>query len=305
MKNRTLYCGDNLPIMRDMCSESIDLIATDPPFNKGYDFAKFKDKWKLSDVTDESEYLSNNTHGILDIVNIARIYHSEGMAAYLCFLAVRLIEMRRLLKPTGSIYIHCDHSANYYIRLLLDSIFGMKQFRNEIVWCYTGPGSGANHFPRKHDTIFWYSVGNAWTFNKDDIRVKYRSKGGTLIGLDSKLTKEEKKKLTEEYYKRGKLPESWWVGSSGNGLSATCLLNREYVKYPTQKPLALSNRIIRASSNKGDWIFDPFCGSGTTLLAAEKLGRKWIGIDLNDDVYDRLVNRIGLFGKVHSLGRNS
>ena len=302
MKNRTLYCGDNLPIMRDMCSESIDLIATDPPFNKGYDFANFKDKWKLSDVTDESEYLSNNTHGILDIVNIARIYHSEGMAAYLCFLAVRLIEMRRLLKSTGSIYIHCDHSANYYIRLLLDSIFGMKQFRNEIVWCYTGAGAGANHFPRKHDTIFWYSVGDKWTFNKSDIYVPYKN-GSPNLGFNR--SGKDYKKLKQLYGARGKLPESWWVQEPGNGLSIVAKQRKESTGYSTQKPLKLYERMIKASSNKDDWIFDPFCGSGTTLVAAEKLGRNWIGIDLNDFSYTRLSNEVGLFGKVHSLGRNS
>ncbi|MDE2749276.1 MAG: DNA methyltransferase [Chloroflexota bacterium] len=183
--------------------------------------------------------------------------------------------MRRVLKDTGSIYLHCDPTASHYLKLLMDAIFGRKNFRNEIVWCYTGPGSpGMRQFNRKHDIIFWYNFGKIWKFNRDDIRIPHKrlnlNRSGAMIG--DALTEE----LRDAYLEKGKIPETWWPNFTPVGRIRT-----EKMGYPTQKPLALLERIIRASSNEGDTVLDPFCGCGTTVHAAESLHRKWIGIDIS------------------------
>jgi len=190
-------------------------------------------------------------------------------------MALRLRAMRRVLKDTGSIYLHCDPTASPYLKLLMDAIYGRKNFRNEIVWCYTGPGSpGMRQFNRKHDIIFWYNFGKAWKFNRDDIRVPHKrlnlNRSCAMIG--DALTED----LRDAYLKKGKIPETWWPNFTPVGRIRT-----EKLGYPTQKPLALMDRIIRASSNEGDTVLDPFCGCGTTVHAAESLGRKWIGIDIS------------------------
>ena len=183
--------------------------------------------------------------------------------------------MRRVLNDTGSIYLDCDPTASHYLKLLMDAIFGRKNFRNEIVWCYTGPGSpGMRQFNRKHDIVFWYNVGKTWKFNRDDVRVPHKklnlNRSGAMIG--DALTEE----LRDEYLRKGKIPETWWPNFTPVGRIRT-----EKMGYPTQKPLALLERIIKASSNEGDTVLDPFCGCGTTVHAAESLGRKWIGIDIS------------------------
>lgn len=292
--NRTLWTGDNLDIMRGMNSESIDLIYLDPPFNSNKNYAApvgseaagavFKDTWTLSDV-DEAWHgeIAEREPALYVIIDAAGIAHGKSMKSYLIMMAVRLLEMRRLMKPTGSIYLHCDHTASHYLKTLMDAIFGVKQFRNEIVWCYTGPGSPKmRQFNRKHDTIFWYSKGTTWTFNKNDIRVSHRDGGPHTggFGMDEGLS--------VEYGAKGKIPETWWAQEKGNGLAIAARQSKQYTGYPTQKPLALLERIVRASSNKGDMVFDPFCGCATTLVAAEATQREWAGIDISSNAL-RLV----------------
>ena len=181
--------------------------------------------------------------------------------------------MHRILKSTGSIYLHCDHHANAYIRVeILDKIFEYDNFRNEIVWAYTGPSSpGMKNFPRKSDTIYRYTKSDKWTFNQ--IRVPYKDPnqtlrkamdGGAGIGIEE----------VKKYRKRGKPIENWWVDISPVGRS-----RKERIGYPTQKPEKLIERIIKASSNEGDIVLDPFLGGGTTVAVADKLNRQWIGID--------------------------
>ena len=199
-------------------------------------------------------------------------------------MGVRLIEMRRLLKDTGSLYLHCDPTASHYLKALMDAIFGDKQFRNEIVWAYTGPGSpGMRQFNRKHDIIFWYAKGKKWTFNKDEIRLPYDTATVSRGKYDSAspTTGGGLRDVT-----RGKVPESWWRDIPSGGQ----ISRKELVGYPTQKPLALYERIIKASSNPGDMVLDPFCGCATTPIAAERLGRQWVGMDLWDGAYE-IVNR--------------
>ncbi len=182
--------------------------------------------------------------------------------------------MKRILKPTGSIYVHCDPTASHYLKIVLDHFFGYKNSRNEIVWCYTGPSNAKRDFARKHDTILRYAMGSVWTFNVDAIRIPYnrlntQTSGG---GIGGNL----KGELRENLLKRGKTPETWWSKFSPVGR-----LKNERTGYPTQKPLALLERIIRASSNEGGVVLDPFCGCATTCVAAEGLDRQWAGIDIS------------------------
>ena len=273
--NRTLFHADNLPVLRGMNSESVDLIATDPPFNKGRDFhatpdslaagAKFQDRWSWTDDV-EGEWIDqirDDWPAVWDVIRAARVSWGDDMGAFLCFMGVRLIAMQRVLRPTGSLYLHCDPTASHYLKALLDAVFGRKNFRNEIAWCYTGPQRTVRHFPRKHDVILFYSSPDG-TFNRDAVRVP--SKWNALGGFgDPDVVKEN----------RGKVPEDWWPMTFGPN-------TKERVGYPTQKPLALYERIIKASSNEGDIVLDPFAGCATTLVAAERLGRQWAGIDIWD-----------------------
>ena len=284
-KNQTIWTGDNLPIMRGMNSGCVDLIYLDPPFNSNHDYsapigseaagAAFKDTWGLADIDVSWLQLIEEQHPKVHKIISASLSKSD--MAYLIYMAPRLIEMRRLLKDTGSVYLHCDPTMSHYLKLLMDAIFGRDNFRNEIIWCYTGPSGSRKNFPSKHDTIFRYTKSDTWVFNGDDVRVPYKdltvqhSNQERLVGFD-KLNKDK----VDEYKARGKLPESWWPNISPVGR-----IKNERQGYPTQKPLALLERIIKASSNKGDTVLDPFCGCATTCIAAQRLGRNWVGIDLS------------------------
>ena len=306
--NRTVFVGDNLDIMRGMNSESVELVYLDPPFNSKRAYAapigskaagaQFKDTWTLDDVdTAWVAGLAEANKPIHGVVTAAGIAHGAGMQSYLSMMAIRLLEIRRLLKPAGSVYLHCDPTANGYIRLLMDAIFGAGNMRNEIVWCYTGPGSpNMRQFNRKHDTIFWYAKGDRWTFNADAVRLSHKDgaphTGGW--GMDDETAR--------EYGGKGKVPETWWAQTKGNGLAIAARSRTQYVGYPTQKPLALLTRIVKASSNEGDMVLDPFCGCATTLVAANALNRRWTGIDLSGLavklVKNRLRDRHGFLGKI-------
>ena len=186
----------------------------------------------------------------MSVIETSRATYGDDMAAYLCFMAIRLLEMRRILKDDGSIYVHCDPTSSHYLKQLMDAVFDVANFRNEIIWTYGLGGSSPKRFSRKHDVILFYTKSNRYTFNKPQTpatsqRLKGQMKGATDV---------------------------WDIPSLNN-------MAKERTGYPTQKPLALYERIIAASTNEGDIVLDPFCGSGTTLLAAQRLGRKWIGVD--------------------------
>ena len=304
IKTKTIFTGDNLPIMRGINSASIDLIYLDPPFNSKTNYAapigskaagaEFKDTWTLSDVDNAWLDLIETKHPALNRVIHAAMTNSDK--SYLIYMAARLLEMKRILKDTGSIYLHCDTTMSHYLKLVMDAIFGKQNFRNEIVWCYTGPGSPKmRQFNRKHDTLFWYSNGDIWVFNRDDIRIPHKqlntNRKGAMVA--EALTREER----DAYLQRGKVPETWWSKFSPVGR-----IHSERTGYPTQKPLSLLDRIIKASSNKGDVIFDPFCGCATTLVAADRLQRDWIGIDISEKAAELVVERIradqGLFENI-------
>ena len=193
------------------------------------------------------------------------------MAAYALFMGRRMVELRRVLKRTGSIYLHCDPKANWLLRIMLDKAFGSGQFRNEIVWCYAGGGQPKRDFPRRHDTIFRYSKTGRYLFNKDAVRVPYDSdyKATVFTAQDSRAPGK-----TYTPNPEGKVVEDWWRNISRP-------YGTEIVGYPTQKPLALLERIISASSNPDDLVLDPFCGCGTAADAATKLGRGYLGIDVS------------------------
>ena len=298
-KNRTIWTGDNLPIMRGMNSESVDLIYLDPPFNSNANYAapigskaagaEFKDTWGLDDI-DLVWYgeIKEDYPKLYDLLTATQSIHGDSMMSYLIYMSIRIMEMKRILKDTGSIYLHCDPTASHYLKLLMDAVFGKKNFRNEIVWCYSRASSPKQkQLSRVHNTIFWFSNGNSWTFNVDPIRQPYAASSRAREGYAGKWQGEVKLKSN------GKFPESWIC------IPILKKNSRESVGYPTQKPIAILSRIIQASSNEGDVVLDPFCGCATACIASEKLNRNWVGIDISPKaaelVVSRMKNELGLF----------
>ena len=292
--NQTIWTGDNLAIMRGMNSESVDLIYLDPPFNSKANYAapigsraagaEFKDTWSLSEIDVEWINLIEAKHPRLYRVLLAAMTKSDQ--SYLVYMAARLLEMQRLLKPTGSIYLHCDPTMSHYLKLLMDSLFGRLSHRNEVVWCYTGPGSPKmRQFNRKHDIIHWYSVGATWTFNRDAVRIPHKKLNTNRQGaaIADPLTPE----MRDAYLRKGKIPETWWPDFSPVGR-----IKRERTNYPTQKPVKLVERIVLASSNRGDVVLDPFCGCATACIAAELHGRHWVGVDISPKAAELVVERM-------------
>lgn len=304
--NRTLFQGDNLNYLRLLESESVDLIATDPPFNKGRDFhadpkslkkeksgGSFVDRWSWKKDVQEVWLEELNEAGkdtdLVTAIEGIRNTHSDAMGAYLCYMSVRLLSMRRVLKSTGTIYLHCDRTASHYLKMIMDVIFGKENFRNEIVWCYRGGGVPSNDFANKHDIIFRYSKSDEYKFNLDDVRIPYSEDSAARLRYTARAFRGENVYDNYEQNPKGKHPEDWWVIQA---IAPSSKERRDAKNYPTQKPLTLYKRIIEASSNPGDVVLDPFCGCATTLIAAELLGRHWIGIDLWKEVYDTVEHRL-------------
>ncbi|GAB6391218.1 MAG: adenine-specific DNA-methyltransferase [Treponematales bacterium] len=303
----TLYTGDNLYVLYGLNSNLADLIYLDPPFNSKRMYsapvgsraagASFKDMWEWKDV---DEYylgkLAINYPALAHYIAGAGAVHSKAMMAYLTYMAQRVIEMHRVLKDTGSLYLHCDPTASHYLKLLLDSIFGKNNFGNDISWCYTGPSGAKKRFPAKHDVILRYTKSENYVFNADAVRIPYDT--ATLERRSYSETKQRgipfQGKNIEEY-ESGKIPSDWWYDIPSGGQ----ISSKERTGYPTQKPLALLHRIVKASSNEGDIVLDPFCGCATTCVAAQQLGRKWIGIDIEKQpvkiLIDRLSDDAGMF----------
>ena len=384
-QNRTLFKGDNLAFLRGMNSGTVDLIATDPPFNKGKDFhatpeslaagARFQDRWTWRDDV-HPEWVDNikddqpRVYWLIDYVvsgidNDPKTRKQRGgredLAAFLCFMAVRLIEMRRVLKNTGSIYLHCDPTASHYIKTLMDAIFGDENFRNELSWKRTSTKSlGNKKFAADHDVILYYTRSGSFTWNQ-----QYMPYDAEYVARNYRRSDRHGKYATEnltggkagsqEAYlpfkgvlpppgrgwappPRGLFPDSaasllpndyeslnqlekcealdaagliHWTSngkprvksylSKKKGVVASDFVSdiypiaahaKERMGYPTQKPLALYERIISASSNPGDMVLDPFCGCATTPIAAERLGRQWVGMDLWDGAYGIVRRRM-------------
>lgn len=290
IKNRTIFTGDNLDILRGMDDESIDLIYLDPPFNSNKHYsapigseaagAGFKDAWTLDDVDDAwAGQLAHNHYPLYRAIDAAGAVGGKGDRSYLIYMAVRILELYRILKPTGSIYYHCDPVMSHPIKMMMDAIFSKKNFRNELIWCYGGRGMARKHFQRKHDVILFYAKNNKERFFDD--KNATRPVSPKSVGRYNKIDKDGKKYAEiknkdgsySQIYLKDVVYEDWWVIPYVRGNEAT--------GYPTQKPRALLERIIKASCPEDGIVLDPFCGCATTCIAAEILGRKWIGIDIS------------------------
>jgi len=288
-----LYYGDNLDILqRHIKDETIDLIYLDPPFksNKNYNvlFAEqngsrpaaqieaFEDTWQWGEMAAKTYQEIVESGG--EVSRAMQAFHTylgeSDMLAYLAMMAPRLVELKRVLKPTGSIYLHCDPTASHYLKMLMDAVFNPNRFLNEIAWCYRQGGRSNRFFGRKHDIIFWYCKSEQWIFNADapSVRIQYHGTGGYQTSGKGVTHKSTGKTYRPD--SRGKIVEDWW------DISALPPMSKERLSYPTQKPEALLRRIVEASSNEGDMVLDPFCGCGTTIAVAQRLKRHWIGIDI-------------------------
>ena len=348
--DKTIWTGDNLDILRGLNSESVDLIYLDPPFNSNRNYsapvgsaaagAAFKDTWTLSDLDVAWMGLIAEEHpAIYKTLETAGLTHGRGMQSYLCMMAVRLLEMRRALKDTGSVYLHCDPTASHYLKLVMDSVFGAGNFRSDITWKRTSAHSdgrqGRRQHGRVHDVLLFYTKSDDWTWNpvytqydqeyidkfyrhiEPDTGRRYQlgdltGRGGAAKGNPEyevmgvtrfwAFSKERMQEMIDAgrvvQTRPGSVPrqkryldempgvplQDSWTDIGPIGSQA-----KERLGYPTQKPLALLERIIKASSNEGDMVLDPFCGCATACVAAENLGRKWVGIDLSPKAIE-LVN---------------
>ena len=290
--NRALYHGDNLDFLRGMNSETVHVIATDPPFKKGRDFhatpgslaegAQFDDRWSWREHlhVDWMSHISREHPDVWQVIMAAKNVYGDDMGAFLCWLGVRLLEMHRILMNNGTIWLHIDHTAHAWTKCLMDAIFGRPNFRNEIVWCYSGGGIPKKDFPRKHDTILRYTKSDDYTFHVERKPYKENTQQvgihSTYSGPDNKID-----------LARGTPVTDWWTD-----IRTVTGWNPEDVGYPTQKPLAMYERMIKASSNPGDIVLDPFCGCATTPVAAERLGRQWVGMDIWPNAYDTVIKRM-------------
>ena len=286
-----LYHGDNLEVMRrHVASESVDLIYLDPPFNSDRTYSvisrgsqtqqtAFVDTWRWDDDAETAfgELTGATPPGVHVPPHLRELMRAlqgllgdkADMLAYLSMMAIRLVEMRRVLRPTGSIYVHCDASASHYLKLVLDTVFGPENFRREIIWrsgWVSGFKTRTANWIRNHDTLFYYlrDRREAFTFHKDlayrphPEGYERRGGGGNPRGV-----------ALDDVWDEVALYSPWIKSFS-----------TEKLGYMTQKPLALLERIVSVSSNPGDLVLDPFCGCGTTVEAAERLGRRWTGIDV-------------------------
>ncbi len=369
VSNRTIFTGDNLDILRGINSECIDLIYLDPPFKSDRTYAapldseasgaEFDDVWTLDDMkqewVDEIEY---RRPSLFHLINGAKLANGESMAGYLTFMSVRLLELHRVLKDTGSIYLHCDPAASHYLKSLMDALFGPDHFKNEVIWKRTGSHGGARRWGPIHDTILFYSSSTRYQWNRayqeyasdylndyyryEDERGRYRlvTLTGTGIregdsGLEwrginptdsgrhwavpqnplqnaypdrtdlNELTTQAKLDLLDSaglvyWPPNGRVPQQKRYMDEAQGVPIQDMITdiraigshaRERTGWKTQKPLALLERIVQASSNLGDLVLDPFCGCATACIAAEKLGRQWIGIDKAPQAVEVLKGR--------------
>jgi adenine specific DNA methylase Mod len=357
-----LYFGDNLDVLREKIKdESVDLIYLDPPFNSDANYnvlfkhgdqasqaqaEAFRDTWDWGDGAERAydDIIRANGDVALVVSGLRKWLGENAMMAYLAMMTARLLELRRVLKPNGSIYLHCDPTAGHYLKIIMDAVFGHEGWRNEIIWQRTSSHNDPKRYGRIHDSIFYFTNGKAPTWNqiyeepdhdffdahdfetdengelfrKRDLTAPYR--GGPSGQYEWKgrmppkgrmwsYTYENMLKLESEgriVYTRTGMPRLKIPVDKLRGLplqdvwtNPDLWLNsaaKERIGYPTQKPIALLDRIIRASSNEGDVILDPFCGCGTTVEAAEKSKRNWIGIDVTHYAVTLIERRLAAIG---------
>jgi DNA modification methylase len=391
-----LYYGDNLNVLREhIKDESVDLVYLDPPFNSNANYnvlfkapggeqsqaqiEAFEDTWHWNDVAELAfdEVMQSGNSNAADMLRAMRSFLGENdMMAYLAMMAVRLIELHRVLKRTGSLYLHCDPTASHYLKILLDAVFGPKNFGNEVIWKRTGSHGGSKRWGPVHDTILFYTKSEDFIWNRvfqeydekylddfyryTDDRGRYRlvtlTGAGTRKGdsgkswrgvnptesgrhwavpkqalamaypdrvdLDSLGTQEKLELLDASgliyWPPKGSLPQQKRYNDEAPGVGIQDILTdigpvssqaRERLGYPTQKPVALLERILSASSNEGEVVLDPFCGCGTTVHAAQKLNRQWIGIDVTHLAISLIEKRLkdafpGIVMEVHGTPKD-
>ena len=297
--SRTIFCKDNLDIMQGINNDSIDLIYLDPPFNKNKIFTapigssaegvSFSDIFREEDVKDEwVQTIKEDNHELYHFLNGVKNVGNHYNFCYLTYMAIRLIECQRILKETGSLYLHCDPTMSHYLKLLLDCVFGEDNFNNEIIWHYRRWTAASKKFQKLHDIILFYSKSKKYIFNQlftnyTEGSVK-RKKQGVLHRFKDG---EEPLLISNKSVNENGVAENdvWQIPFIAPS-------SKERTEYPTQKPLALLHRIIKASSNENDIIFDPFCGCATTCIAAEQLNRQWIGIDVSIKAFELVKQRL-------------
>lgn len=374
-----LFYGDNLGVLRDhLMAESVDLIYLDPPFNSHATYnvlfkspagaqsqaqiEAFLDTWQWSGASEQAfdEVMQSGNSDVSEMLRAFRSFMKESdMMAYLTMMAVRLIELHRILKPSGSLYLHCDPTASHYLKILLDGIFGAEGFRDDIVWKRAETvkgnfGQGSKFFDRNTDSILFYAKSNAQKFNPQfkpytqqyiQDFYKFKEPDGRIYRLISMTGPGGASKGNPEYevmgvrrhwrYSRdkmndlvsagmvvqtspGSVPQRKLYLDQGKGVPVQSLWDDipalhsqsgERLGYPTQKPLALLERIVESSSNPGDVVLDPFCGCGTAVHAAQKLGRRWVGIDITHLAISLIEKRLndafpGLSFEVHGTPKD-
>ncbi len=310
LRNRTIYIGDNLPRLRGIDSESVDLIYLDPPFNSRGEYqwpigtesaarvdsadggdldddalermvaagggSAFKDAFTLDDLDVRTlDQLLEDGEPVGYVIATAGQVVGSGTQAYLTFMWERLAEMHRILKPTGSIWLHCDPTEGAWLKALLDAVFGRARFRNEIIWHYYNKfAAGTKVFGRNFDTLFFYEKSPSATFNP--LREEREEPTRQLIreSVDGVLRnkRDEDGNLMYQVVTDRKVDAVWRIPT-------VVPASKEYMQWDTQKPLALLERIVASCSNEGDLVLDPFCGCATACVAAERLHRQWVGMD--------------------------
>jgi len=321
-----LYFGDNLDVLRESIKdESVDLVYLDPPFNsnatynvlfrtpKGHQsdaqIEAFDDTWHWGAHAEAAcaELMQQANTDVAEVIRALRsVLGDNDMMAYLAMMAIRLLELHRVLKPTGSLYLHCDPTASHYLKILLDQVFGKENFRNEIIWSYKKWAVAEKKFSRNHDVILFYAKSGETTFN-----VLLQSRAA------STLKRFGNKTIVSGHDEYGKRTPSITLEEDSGGVKMSDVWelpiiapsSSERLGYPTQKPLALLDRIISASSNENGVILDPFCGCGTAVHAAEKLKRQWIGIDITHLAISLIEKRLrdafpGIAFEVHGTPKD-
>lgn len=308
----TVFVGDNLEVLRERFEPaSVDLVYLDPPFQSGRDYRlvrrsgtqrgkardtedAFDDTWEWGDEAARAFEDATSRGGALAtaLSSLRALVGDVDLMAYLTMMAVRLAELRRVLRPTGGLYLHCDPTASHYLKLVLDAVFGAAAFRNEIVWRYRRWPAKAHRFQRMHDVLFLYAASEAheMTFHTlygyEDLAESTKKTFGTKKQRADFSSGHRKPSVEDEASLGPPLSDVWEIG-------VIAPIAYERTGYPTQKPEALLERIILASSNEGDVVLDPFAGSGTTLAVASRLGRSAIGIEKGRVAIDVIKKRLG------------
>ncbi len=351
IKNRTIFTGDNLEILRGFPDDFIDLIYLDPPFNSKHNYAApigskaagaaFKDTWNLDDI-DMAWWgeIAEVSRPLYEVLDMTRYVGGKNAMSYLIYMAVRILELHRILKDTGSVYLHCDPTMSHYLKMVLDAVFDRDNFRNEVIWKRFSAHNDGKRYGKITDSVLYYTKTNKYVWNKvyvdysdeyikkafsnEDKRGVYQHQPLTADSLAGggyeyefqghnriwKYPLKSMKELENEGKlhipkKKGGIPRKKVYREESPGIplqnvwtDIPIVGGEEKLGYPTQKPLALLERIIKASSNEGDIVLDPFCGCATACSAAERLNRKWVGIDISPKAVDllnaRLVSEAGM-----------